>query len=1026
MRSFSTCPDGVMCFLRRWRLLFAAIAVACISSCSYAIDGKRAVSQYLIDRWSSEQGMMGGPIYGITQTPDGYLWIGSEKGLLRFDGQTFRDIQPSNASIQPISHILTLVVDRTGVLWMRLRGSGVIRYHDGFFEEVPFNSRQEAGVTAMSLTFNGILLSTLSEGTLKFTGNAMTVLTPPISPLVISIAEATNGTIWFGTRESGLEKLSGGQITSVVKGLPDMKVNCMLPAENGKLWIGTDHGLALWNGREVSTQGIPSSLSHVQVLTMASDRDANLWIGTDRGVLRYNADGAFWLEDNPSQSRSVSAIFEDREGNIWIGDSQGIERVRDSAFNTYSTVQGLPSDSNGPIYADPGGRLWAAPMQGGLFWMRGGEAHRVATAGLDTDIVYSITGSAKDIWLGRQRGGLTRLRIDDEALTAETYTQASGLAQNSVYTVYESRDGTIWAGTLSGGVSHFQDGTFTTYTSADGLASNTISSIVEGLDGTMWFATPSGLSAFSSGKWRIYTMSNGLPSDDVISLTEDAEGVLWVGTATGLANVSAGQVHAIRSLPQHLHEPVFAIADDRAGFLWLATAHHVLRVNRQKLLYGKLGDGDVREYGLADGLRGVEGVRRDRSMTTDPEARIWFSMNRGISVIDPERVGAPSPPAIAHIESVSADENPIEMAKTVQIPPSHQRIAFSYTGLCLAAPERVRFRYRLDGFDHNWSAPVAAHEAVYTNLSPGNYRFRVMASNSTGLWNGPEASIPFFVEPSFWQTWWFQLSCVMALALMAWFLYRLRMQQMLRQVNVRFDERLAERMRIAQELHDTLLQGFLSASMQLHIVADQIPDDSPAKLLLNRILQLMSQVIEEGRSALKGLRSTEATSLNLEQAFSRIPQELAYAHKTGYRVIVGGVSRPLHPMIRDEVYRIGREALVNAFRHAQAASIEIEINYTAGDLRISVRDDGSGIAPQVLLTGREGHWGLPGMRERAERIGAKLKLWSRAAAGTEVELTIPGHIAYEHPTGDGMLGWFRKLSFHKLKAAQEKKRESQK
>ena len=230
-------------------------------------------------------------------------------------------------------------------------------------------------------------------------------------------------------------------------------------------------------------------------------------------------------------------------------------------------------------------------------------------------------------------------------------------------------------------------------------------------------------------------------------------------------------------------------------------------------------------------------------------------------------------------------------------------------------------------------------------------------------------------------------------------------------------------MRIAQELHDTLLQGFLSASMQLHIVADQIPEDSSAKPLLNRVLQLMGQVIQEGRTALRGLRSTDTTSLSLEQAFIRIPQELAHSQKIAYRVIVEGMPQPLRPLIRDEVYRIAREALVNAFRHAQASSIEVEIQYTANHLRISVRDDGCGIDPHILHTGREGHWGLPGMRERSEGIGAKLKLLSRTGAGTEVDLAVPGNIAYPQHAHNGIWKWLRKLNFRKATVIQNQERE---
>lgn len=268
--------------------------------------------------------------------------------------------------------------------------------------------------------------------------------------------------------------------------------------------------------------------------------------------------------------------------------------------------------------------------------------------------------------------------------------------------------------------------------------------------------------------------------------------------------------------------------------------------------------------------------------------------------------------------------------------------------------------------------------------------------------------------PRFWQTWWFQFLCILAALAAILFLYRLRLRQLTKQLNVRFEERLSERTRIAQDLHDTLLQGFVSASMQLHVAADHLPADSPARAPLSRVLELMGQVIDEGRNAVRDLRSsTNGGSEDLEQALSRIEQELALDERIGFRVIVEGHPRPLHPIIRDEVYRIGREALVNAFRHSGASNIEVEIEYAAKHLRLLVRDNGCGIDPKVLRSGREGHWGLSGMRERAEEIGAKLKVWSRGGAGTEVEVSIPGNTAFDFYTSHPKPGWFGRVFLRK-------------
>jgi ligand-binding sensor domain-containing protein/signal transduction histidine kinase len=993
--------------------LIVGLAVLFVNTAS-AIDPNRAMSQYIRDRWGAEQGFPRGPVYAFTQTADGYLWIGTEAGLVRFDGLNFRLVQGAPAS-PPITSVLGLSADNEGNLWVRLQGPTLLRYRNGVFEDAMAKlGMPYSNVTAMARSNQGnLLIGRLEDGAIRYNKGRFEVVaaaTPLARSPVISLAQTPPGDIWMGTRDAGLFRMTGSQTVAVPKGLPDTKINCLLPDGDRDLWVGTDNGLVRWNGAELTSVGIPASLNNFQALAMTRDRDGNIWVGTDsRGLLRFNTRGVSSLDPrDQGAGGAVTAVFEDREGNLWIGHANGIERLRDSAFVTYSLPEGLPTDGSNPVFVDSDGRMWFPPVSGGLWWLKGEEHGRVTA--LDKDVVYSIAGTEGELWLGRQRGGLSRLRFEGNAFKLDTWTQADGLAQNSVYSVYRARDGRVWAGTLSGGVSSFQNGEFTNYATTAGLASDTVSSILEGSDGTMWFATPSGLSSMSKGHWQTYTARDRLPSENLNCLLEDSTGVLWIGTAAGIAFRGSGGFQIPAGAPVSLREQVLGLAEDRFGWLWISTSNHVLRVKRDNLLRGSLTDGDVREYGLADGLRGVEGVKRHQSVVADPLGRIWFSMNRGDSVVDPARLTNSSVPAIVQIQTISTDGKVIDVQGPVRIPADPKRITFGFAGLSLSVPERVRFRYTLDGYDHGWSEPTTAHEAAYTNLGPGSYRFRVIASNPDGVWNNAETVAGFEIAPLFSQTWWFRLGGAMAFGLAVLAVYRFRLRQLTHQLNVRFEERLAERTRIAQELHDTLLQGFLSASMQLHVAADHVPADSPAKQPLSRILQLMGQVIEEGRTALKGLRSSQATSLSLEQAFSQVKQELAIEDEIEFRVIVDGRPQPLHPMLRDEVYRIGREALVNAFRHSRAKTIEVELDYAPRYFRFLVRDNGCGIDPSVLQSGREGHWGLPGMRERAESIGARLNVWSSATAGTEVALSVPSSLAFQLPSSDRRWKWFGRLS----------------
>jgi len=1016
--------------LSKW--VMAGVVALYLAVSASALDPNRTVSQYIRSSWGPEKGFASGSVTAIAQTTDGYLWIGTDKGLIRFDGLNFHQFEQANPSSFAIGAVQTLLGDEQGNLWVLLRSTKLLRYRDGSFELI--RGEGENGITVIGRGIgNKILLSSLAMGTLTYdgerfesassesvsdksaagspaetpderstrlswsTGLAPHRLAAPTSA-VISIATSADGKIWLGTESRGLFYLREGHVSAIPNRLPSGKVNCLLPFENSELWIGTSKGILRWNGSEVTGAGVPSSLLHAQILSMIRDRDANIWVGTNRGLLRLNANGVSALAKNgPASDAAVTALFEDREGNIWIGGPRGLERLRDSAFVTYS-VPSLKSQSIGPLYANSHDHIWLAPIAGGLGMLTGGTIQPFQSAGLGRDIVYSITGRGNDLWLGRQRGGLTHLQYGHGSLTTKSYTQAEGLAQNSVYAVYASRDGTIWSGTLSGGVSAFRNGHFTTYTNANGLASNTVSSIAEDSDGTMWFGTPNGLSAFSKSGWRAYAARDGFSSPDVNSLLRDSNGVLWIGTAAGLAFLSDKQIHVPRTVPDALHEPIFGMAEDKNGWLWIATASHVLQVNRNSLISDAVGEADVREYGPEDGSLGTEGVKRYQSVVTDSQGRIWFSTNRGVSVVNPARATANPAPALVHIEAISADGTPVDLLRPVRIPPAKQKTTFRYAGLSLSNSERVRYRYKLDGFDRQWSEPVTNLEATYGNLGPGSYRFRVMASNSDGLWNGSGAEIGFEVEPTLWQTWWFRLACVLCAGLATLVVYRVRMHQLTQLLNVRFEERLAERTRIAQELHDTFLQGLLSVSMQLHVAMDQLPDNSPARGTMNHVLEVMGPVIEEGRNTIRGLRSSIENPNDLASSLSRILQELG---KPGvdFRVVVEGAPLPLRPAVRDEVYRIGREALTNAFRHSAAGRIALHLEYAPNQFRILVHDDGCGIDPQVLHSGRDGHRGLSGMRERAEKIGARVKVLSRAGGGTEVDFRLPSDIAFEsHPS----------------------------
>ncbi|HUB28525.1 MAG TPA: two-component regulator propeller domain-containing protein [Terracidiphilus sp.] len=1009
------------------RYLFLGIVFACIAANAYALDPNRLPSQYVYQQWIVGSSFPGSAINTIAQTADGYLWIGTDRGLVRFDGFTFSPVSFTPVASASDIPILQLLTDADGHLWIRPEGADVVHQDNGRFESVEYGAMvQTSQITAMAKDSNGrIIVSDIARGTFRFQGSKVEQLAQPAvlsgsaSPPVISMAQGSDGRLWMGTLGVGLFSFAAGRATRFNAGLPDRKINCLLLISKDELWVGTDTGLYRWNGKELHRIDLPSTLGSVQVLSILRDRDSNIWAGTTRGLLRINSNGtAFSAEDTIRGQGGINALFEDREGNLWVGGSQGLGRIRNSTFLSYSPAIDPRFEHDGPVDVDGEGRTWFAPEQGGLYAMKNGRIQSIQTGIPADDVIYSISSEGDDLWVGRQRGGLTKLQFRNGAVTSMTYTQANGLAQNSVYTVYQSHDGSVWAGTLSGGVSRFKDQRFTHYTMANGLASNTISSILETRNGEMWFATAGGLNSLSNGQWRTFTTRDGLPSERVNCLFEDSSGTLWIGTAAGLAASVTDRFQVPAEWPEQLRDPVFGIAEDKRGWLWIATSTHVLQVRRDKLAKGILGASDLREYGTADGLLSSDGINRSRSVVADSDGRIWFSLGHGISVVDPSHMPNDSPPAIVHIEAVLADDLSLSITNRVRVPPSPKRIVFAYTALSLASPERIRFRYFLDGFDRNWSAPLAAREAVYTNLRPGSYRFRVVASNSSGLWNGAESAIEVHVEPAVWQTWWFRSALVVLVACVSLLFYRLRLLQLTHQLNLRFEERLAERTRIARELHDTLLQSFQGVAFQLQAARKLLLRKADnATAVLDEAILGTEEAIQEGRSAIRDLRPEPAAQRSLPELLNAISRELATAHgrdgnAPSYGVVIEGKQQDLSPILQDELYRISREVIRNAFAHAAASNIEVEIRYGQDKLRLRFRDDGKGIDPKILQAGgQSGHFGIPGMRERAQRIGARLDFWSEMGAGTEVELTVPGSMAYPKPHRGrrfGLFNWARR------------------
>ncbi len=970
-----------------------------LANAAFSLDPSRKVSQYVYDSWGEAKGFAGGAIYAIGQSADGYLWIGTERDLVRFDGANFTLIQRPLPDAPPVGPVRGFISDSDRKLWIRLEGARMLLYHEGKFED-PYRLFDLQGmiVTASALDDQSrVLFTGLGDRTFRYDHQQLQTLLPAEqSPgTVMSLAGTRDKSIWLGTRENGLFRLQRGEIAGVAPGFVKSAINCLAPSGNGGLWIGTDDGLYLLEVGAKKPVSLPA-LKGLQILAMAKDHDNNLWVGTKHGLVRVTSFGAVSLELVDQRAvHEVRAIFEDRDGDIWFGGSQGLERLRNGMVTSYSVADGLPSAGGGPIYIDSKSRIWFAPFAGGVFLVTDGRAKRVTLAGLSRDVVYSITGCGNRIWIGRQHEGLTALTEVTHSFSARTYKTTDGLEQNSVYAVHCGKDGAVWAGTVSSGVSRLLGGRFKNHSSTNGLPSNAVNAIAESFDRTIWVATPDGLASYSDARWKTYTAQDGLPSSVVKSVFEDESHTLWIATSGGLAYFSDGKITVPGNLPELLREQVFGIAEDSWGFLWFTTADHVLRVNRERLISGSLLETDIQSFGAEDGLKGREVVSRNNTVVADHTGRIWLSLSSGLSMANPNVTIKTFYPVAARIEAISAGGKPLSPAAPIEIPPGIHAVTLNYGSTNLSSPERIRFRYKLDGAGQDWSNVVASRQVVFSNLGPGSYVARFVASNGIGLWNGPETSVPFVIEPAFWQRWSFRILCFGLLLTALWTTYVLRIRHLTAMFQIRHQERLSEREDIARDLHDTFFQAVQSLFLRLHTASRRLPEEHSVRRALEEVLNESDGVMTEGREMFLDIPQRETRERDFAETIAGYCAEFASAHPIEYAVRVDGEPRSLDPLVTAEFGKIAREAIYNAFRHSMAKAIEVELIYGKREMRLRVRDNGQGFEPG-LFDANPGHrhLGLHNMRSRARKLDANFRLWSRLGIGTELEVILDGQRAY--------------------------------
>jgi signal transduction histidine kinase/ligand-binding sensor domain-containing protein len=968
-----------------------------------ALDPNLQISQYAHTSWTARDDAFRGSILSITQTPDGYLWLGTGFGLLRFDGVRFVEWHAPKGRSLPKPPFWKVYASRDGSLWMganegltRLR-NGQVTIFPHIHAESAIVEDREGTVWAGGTSGSKAQLCSIHDDRVHCFGGDAT-----FGNWVRSIYEDPGGNLWVAAIpgvwrwKPGVPKLypyngTGGVAASLasdehgtllianlheLRALIDekdqaypMKVpggpistRLLLTDKDGGVWMGTEgQGLVHMHQGKVDTYRREDGLSSNYIVSFFEDREGNIWTSTIDGLDRFRELAIPTITAKQGiQSEAAGSVLATRDGSLWIG-GQGLTRIKGEKVDRYSRKSGLPDNYVSSVFEDRESRLLISTAKG-CVWLQKGKFVRT---GIPGEEAFSIAqDSSGNYWLADHDAGLIHAGRDGKVLDVTPWSKFNKFALS---VASDRLRGGIWLGFYHDGLGlvFLKDGKIMEqYGPSQGFEGQVRDIQVEG-DGTVWASTGGGLARLKDGKVAFLNSKNGLPCDFVFWKREDDQGSVWLLTPCGLVRLAKSELDA-----------------------WVNNPLHKVKI--------------ISVFDHSDGVaeRFQPGYYSAQVAKT-PDGHLLFLQGNGLAIIDPNRVpfNTLKPPTV--IEQITADDKAYEVSlSSVSIPPLTRNIRIDYTALSFVEPKKVRFRYKLESHDANWQDPGTRRQAFYSDLRPGHYRFRVIACNNDGVWNEEGATLDFRVKPAWYQAVWFRVSCVGAFALLLWALYQLRLQQLRRQFNIRLEERVGERTRIARELHDTLLQSFHGLMLRFQTAYALLPErPGEAKQNLGSAIDQAAEAITEGRDAVQHLRSSTVETNDLAVAIRTVGEELSAdgtnQNAAVFQVEVEGTPRNLHPILRDEIYRIAAEALRNAFRHAHARQIEVELRYDETKFQLRIRDNGKGIDPKVLGGyGHAGHYGLPGMRERAKLIGGKLTVWSQHDSGTEVELSVPAVTAY--------------------------------
>jgi ligand-binding sensor domain-containing protein len=970
------------------------------------------ITQYAHTAWKvGDDGLQSLPV-NIAQTSDGMIWIGTLNGLFSFDGVHFRRwTAPGNVAFD--ENIGYLLGSRDGSLFLgtapsgvfRLKGGKLTHYKDPLVATGPFLEDNHGDIWLGSWG-NQNKAGTLCKLEDEHAG---CVAAKPDFPCILgsSLALDGNGTIWIGSHEGVCRWNGNTPATELTESdakssASSMYVKALVRDSAGTLWAGvvrTGKGYGLLRyayGVWASYETPEVDGKNMKVQSLLSDREGALWIGTsDNGLYRL-ANGRLDRFDTTRglSSNTVSQIFEDREGGLWVVTPEGVDHFWDLAVLSFGSKEGLSAENVDAVVANGDGSVWAGGL-GTLDVLDGAHIRSVGNGnGLQTHLVtYLFRDSHDRVWVA---GGGQLCYYDGHRF--HTLTISNGKPIGIVASMTEDRDGDLW-------ISRFDQRTgeasllqvhemkvIKVFPSGGATDNQFFNVMAAEPGGGLWLGGDKhGVYSFRDGRYE--AISLGEYKGAVAALLPESDGALWVTTTKGVLWLKGDKIKTLRTENGLPCETESDITQDQQRNLWISMGCGLVRIRRSEIDYW-LRDSSYRlKTVVFEALDGAEPYMASTSPSWSPDGRLWFANGHKIQMVDFNHLPHNSLAPPVRIQDVTADHKSYSPISHIFFPQLTRDIEIDYAALTYVAPQKVRFRYRLDGHESNWHDPESRRQAFYNDLRPGNYTFHVIACNSDGIWNNRGTALGFTIPAAWYQTLWFKILCGFFTAALGYSFYLYRLNQYAATLKVRFDERVEERTRLAQDLHDTLLQTIQGSKLVADHACGSPTDADQMHRALSLVSSWLDRAVLEGRAALNSLRSSTVDTNDLAAAFRHAADNCRMGTTIQVSHSLVGESRDMHPIVRDEIYRIGHEAIQNACVHSGGRIVTVELAY-GQDVLLRVWDDGSGIDPETVRSGRSGHFGLKGMRERAERIGAKLTLHTSPAGGTEVSLLVPGSVVF--------------------------------